>query len=142
MSKTPKWKSTAVQNLIRYEPSGTYFARFKVGGKSIWKSLKTDVFSVARWRLPDTLREYRSHAELRARVVRGKVLVADAANLYLEKTRADVSLKPRSKQYRETLIGFIRRSWPTLFELDVQKVKESDSREWLRISSSGMRLLL
>jgi hypothetical protein len=35
------WQTTAIQNLVRYRPSGTYFARFRVGGKLVWKSLKT-----------------------------------------------------------------------------------------------------
>ena len=51
------WQPTAVQNLVRYAPSGTYFARFRVGGKLVWKSLKTATFSVAKQRLPDTLRD-------------------------------------------------------------------------------------
>ena len=39
------WQTTAVQNLVRYAPSGTYFARFRVGGKLVWKSLENrDVF--------------------------------------------------------------------------------------------------
>jgi len=42
------WQTTAIQNLVRYRPSGTYFARFRVGGKLVWKSLKTSTFSVAK----------------------------------------------------------------------------------------------
>jgi hypothetical protein len=57
------WQPTAVQNLVRYTPSGTYFARFRVGGKLVWKSLKTATFSVAKQRLPDTLRDHRSKIE-------------------------------------------------------------------------------
>jgi hypothetical protein len=34
------WQTTAAQNLVRYAPSGTYFARFCVGGKLVWKSSK------------------------------------------------------------------------------------------------------
>ena len=45
------WETTAVQNLMRYRPSGTYFARFKVGGRLVWKSLETSAFSVAKQRL-------------------------------------------------------------------------------------------
>lgn len=131
MTEKPKWKFTAVQNLIRYEPSGTYFARFKIRGKLICKSLKTRVFSVAKLRLPDMLRDYRSRAELAATAVTGKMRVEGAVEIYRAKTRADLSLKPRSKEYRETLVGFIRRSWPALFALDVQKVTDRDCREWL-----------
>jgi hypothetical protein len=57
------WESTAGQNLFRYRPSGTFFARFKVGGKPIRQSLETSVFSVAKQRLPDKIREYRSRHE-------------------------------------------------------------------------------
>jgi hypothetical protein len=35
------WERTTVQNLIRYRPSGTYFARLKVGGTLIRQSLET-----------------------------------------------------------------------------------------------------
>ena len=57
------WQTTAVQNLVRYAPSGTYFARFRVGGKLVWKSLKTATFSVAKQRLPHTQRDHRSKIE-------------------------------------------------------------------------------
>jgi hypothetical protein len=35
------WQKTPYANLIRYEPSGTYFARLRVSGKLIRRSLKT-----------------------------------------------------------------------------------------------------
>ena len=48
---------------FRYRPSGTYFARFKIGDKPIRQSLETTVFSVAKQRLPEKIREYRSRHE-------------------------------------------------------------------------------
>ena len=45
--------------------------------------------------------------------------------------RASVSLKPRSKDYREKTVDFIRRSWPSLFETDVRKISERDCENWL-----------
>ena len=36
------WQKTQFSNLIRYTPSGTYFARLRVNGKLIRKTLKTD----------------------------------------------------------------------------------------------------
>src|ERR1700720_3031051 len=45
--------------------------------------------------------------------------------------RANASLKPRSKDYREMTLDFIRRSWPALFETDVRKVSERDCENWL-----------
>ena len=48
-----EWQKTQYSNLIRYVPSGTYFARLRVNGNLIRKSLKTDVLSVAKLRLGD-----------------------------------------------------------------------------------------
>jgi hypothetical protein len=50
---TKDWQKTQYSNLIRYVPSGTYYARLRVKGKLIRKSLKTDLVSVAKLRLAD-----------------------------------------------------------------------------------------
>ncbi len=47
------WLKLPVANLLRHVSSGIYFARFRVGGKLIRKSLKTNVLSVAKLRLRD-----------------------------------------------------------------------------------------
>jgi integrase len=130
-AQKPIWETTAVQNLIRYRPAGTYFARFKVNGKSILKSLETTVFSVAKQRLPETIRERRAKLESATAVAIGKMTVGDAVQTYLEKVHANVSLKPRSKDYRDGLIDFIERSWPALFGTDVRRVSERDCQDWL-----------
>jgi len=127
----PLWEHTTVQNLLRYRPSGTYFARFKVGGKLIRQSLETAVFSVAKQRLPDKIRDYRSRHESVKAFADGKMTVGDAAEVYLRKTRASVSLKPRSKDYREMMMDFIQRSWPALLETDVRRVSDRDCENWL-----------
>ncbi|MDQ6912067.1 MAG: site-specific integrase [Verrucomicrobiota bacterium] len=129
--KESEWETTAVQNLTRYRASGTYFARFRVGKKLICKSLKTPVFSVAKQRLPDVMREHRAKVESVVAFASGKMKVGDAAEVYLRKVEANVSLKPRSKDYREMMISFIRRSWPALMETDVRKVTEGDCENWL-----------
>ena len=90
----PLWETTAVQNLIRYGPSGTYFARFKVGRKLIRKSLETTVFSVAKQRLPDKIREFRARHESVKAFANGKMTVGDASRSYATKIEASASLKP------------------------------------------------
>jgi integrase len=127
----PLWESTTVQNLVRYRPSGTYFGRFRAGGKVIRQSLGTTVFSVARQRLPDKIREYRSRHETVKAFARGRMIVGDVVEAYLRKVRASVSLKPRSKDYRQMMIDFIRRSWPSLLGTDVRRVTERDCEDWL-----------
>ena len=99
------WEKTNVQNLFRYRPSGTYFARFKIGDKPIRQSLDPTVFSVAKQRLPEKMREYRSRHESAKAFADGKMTVGDAAQVYLLKVRASASLKPRSKDYREMILG-------------------------------------
>jgi hypothetical protein len=46
-----KWQKTPVANLLRNAKSGASYARARVGGKLLWKSLKTDRMSVAQLRL-------------------------------------------------------------------------------------------
>src|ERR1700730_181506 len=130
-TEEPLWESTTVQNLIRYRPSGTYFARFKVGGKLVRQSLETAVFSVAKQRLPDKIRDYRSRHESVKAFAGGKMTIGDAVQVYRGKVRANASLKPRSKDYREMTLDFIQRSWPSLFETDVRKVSQRDCEDWL-----------
>jgi len=59
-NKTPykSWEKTKVQKLVRYK-SGRYYARTFGNNKEIWKSLRTDHFSVAKARLAEFLREQR-----------------------------------------------------------------------------------
>ena len=47
------WQNTLYTNLIRYQPPQIYFARFRVKGKLIRRSLKTNHISVATLRLAD-----------------------------------------------------------------------------------------
>src|ERR1035441_1468565 len=79
VDKTPKdWQKTQFTNLIRYVPSGTYYARLSVAGKLIRKSLKTDVLSVAKLRLADLDKQERQRAESTDAAARGKMTVGDA----------------------------------------------------------------
>ena len=98
----------------------------------IRQTLDTAVFSVARQRLPDKMRDYRSrHESVKEAFANGKMTVGYAVEVYLGKVRASVSLKPRSKDYRAMMIDFIGRSWPALFETDVRKVSDRDCENWL-----------
>ena len=55
--KNSQWAKTQFAHLIRYEPSGTYFARIRVQGKLILKSLRTNRISVAKLRLAELDKE-------------------------------------------------------------------------------------
>ena len=53
-SPNKSWEKTKVQNLVRHK-SGRYYARTFGNNKEIWKSLRTDHFSVAKARLAEFL---------------------------------------------------------------------------------------
>jgi hypothetical protein len=57
-----------VAKLVRHIQSGNYYARIRVRGKLIWKSLKTDRISVAKLRLGCFHKEQRQLAAARTAV--------------------------------------------------------------------------
>jgi hypothetical protein len=46
-----------VPHLLQYVSNGNYYGRIKIGGKIIRESLKTDVWTTAKLRLTDFLKE-------------------------------------------------------------------------------------
>jgi hypothetical protein len=93
-----RWSKTQYANLIRYVPSGKYFAQIRVQGKLILKSLKTNWISMAKLRLADLEKDERQKAENQAAiaVTSGKMTFTDVLARYRERLKADVNLKPRS----------------------------------------------
>jgi len=47
------WGKTKVHCLVRNTHSGIYYARTRVKGKLQWKTLETDILTVAQARLPE-----------------------------------------------------------------------------------------
>jgi integrase len=50
--------------------------------------------------------------------------------VYRKRLEGDVSLKPRSKQYREERIAALLKSWPTLDKMDVARVTKAECLNW------------
>ena len=94
-------QKTPVANLVRHVQSGNHYARIRVRGKLIWKSLKTGRISVAKLRWGDFHKEERQRAAAQTAVARGKMTFGDALQTYRERLNGDQSLKERSKAYRE-----------------------------------------
>ena len=95
------WQKTPYANLIRYVPSHTYFARIRIQGKLIVRSLKTDSVAVAKLRLGDLEKDERHTAEHRAAVTTGKMTFGDALAICASRLEAKVELKPSAKLYRQ-----------------------------------------
>jgi integrase len=125
-----RWQKTPVANLVRHVQSGNYYARIRVRGKLIWKSLKTDRISVAKLRLGDFHKEERQRAAAHKAVARGKMTFGAALETYRERLKGDYSLKERSKTFREERIAALLKSWPDLELTDVSRISKADCLAW------------
>jgi integrase len=131
------WQKTQYSNLIRYVPSGTYYARLRVKGKLIRRSLKTDVLSVAKLRLSDFEKHERQVAESRDSVAAGKLTVADAIEIHKQRLAGNVSLKPRTKDYHAQRITALLKSWPELERKEVRSITKTDCLNWAAKFGAG-----
>lgn len=126
----PRWQKTPVANLVRHVQSENYYARIRVRGKLIWKSLKTDRISVAKLRLSDFHKEERQRAATHKAVARGKMTFGATLETYRERLKGDYTLKDRSKVFREERIGALLKSWPDLEQTDVAQISKTDCFAW------------
>jgi integrase len=124
------WQPTQYSNLIRYVPSGTFFARLRVGGKLIRQSLKTDVLSIAKLRLADLEKNERESVETRDTASKGRMTFGDCVQIFKTQTEDSKLLKPSAKLYRAEAVTSILKSWPELESLDVRKISASDCNSW------------
>jgi integrase len=124
ISTDGKWRSfPKVPNLLQYVVAGTYYARCKVKGKPVRASLETDVFTTAKLRLPDKLKELR-----KPKAVVGTF--ADGRLQFERQTSSDHTLAELSKVYRLRCVACILKSWPGLDNIKVDTITEQDARDW------------
>jgi hypothetical protein len=83
------WQKTQFANLVRYVPSGTYYARLRVQGKLVRKSLKTKAISVAKLRLSDLEKRERRLAEHQRPSANGTITLASPGCPYGTEAEAD-----------------------------------------------------
>jgi len=107
-----------------------YFARFRVNGKLIRKSLKTDSITVAKLRLGDMEKAERQIAESHANVVRGKMSFKEALGIYRERVEGDVSIKRRTKNYYNERAKALLKAWPELEAADIGRITKTDCLNW------------
>ena len=124
------WVKTPFTNLIRYTPSGVYFARVRIKGRLIRRSLKTKVLSVAKLRLTDLENSERRASERQSEAVQGKMTFRDAAQILKSRIDANVSLKPKSRSYYHQRLVALAKSWPDLESRDVRTVTQSECLGW------------
>jgi len=115
--------------LYRYPSNGVYYARIKIDGKEIKRSLKTTDRTLSRRKL-STLRD-----ELR-QIDRsqGKLTLTDLCDRYVKTVQHQ---KPKTVERKTFIVGRIKKDWPTGKLTQVSKIKPSDVDLWLSQYSFG-----
>ena len=135
--KTVKsWEKTRVQGLWKHR-SGIYYARLYIGGKDIWRSLKTPLFSVAEARLDAQQTEHRARKESAESVQHGKLTFGDALAIVRRRSENDPELKPATRKYHGEIFAAILRDWPALSTRPLSKITKAEIAEWSERYKSG-----
>lgn len=99
------------EHLIQHTPTGTFYARLKVKGKTVRASLNTDVFTTAKLRLPDKIKELRKPKAEVGTFSDGRIKYeAETRNGYTSRKKRLVKLAPLSITYRLRCLECLRRS--------------------------------
>jgi integrase len=117
-------------NLYVDDRTGIYVVRTKVHGRTIWKSLGTADYSVAKFRLSKALAELQKGRLARSARGKGRTSFGDLAELYRARVQTDTRLKPSSKHYRGQTIDAILRIRPKWKAKSARDIREADCLEW------------
>lgn len=112
--------------LVRNSASGTFYARFKVDGKQVWRTLKTDKITNASATVGD---EVAKHRAMRQRGD-GRITLERALALQLERIENDPTKKPRTVAYYHETAVAISKTWPGRMTVMISKVTADDCRRW------------
>jgi integrase len=130
------WKTTKIDNLLREEISGRYYARFWRDGKPKWMSLKTDIYAVAKVRLDKERKAFKSVTETARTVETGAATVEKCAQAYLDKVADKVSIKETTAHYYRQIVKAIIESWPELKTAKPKDISRRDLESWAKRFSS------
>jgi integrase len=129
-NQTPKWIPTSVQHLYRNSDSGRYYLRAYRDGKEVWKSLKTDVFTVAKLRLGKELTALGKAKKTAQTLAQGKGEIRDTIAEYERRLADNVKIKPSTHHYRKQLIAVILKTWPELPKLRLPAITDAQCHSW------------
>lgn len=125
--KKPQWQKTQFANLVRFVSSGSLFARFRVRGKLVRKSLGTTELDTAKRKL-STLEGKERGAVVEQR--KGKMTFGEGLEIYRQRIMSDPSLKPRTKDYFEQRVIALRKIWPDLEATNIRRISVRDFEKW------------
>jgi integrase len=125
---------TKTQFLYKHT-NGQYYARGYVQGKSVWRSLKTDLYSAAVVRLKPALDEIRLQPKP---ATISAATVGDLIEFYLAQVSRTVGIKPSTVHYRKQLFVRIRKEWPGVDDLVPRKISASKAEEFAASLAKGL----
>jgi integrase len=109
--------------LYRYSSSGVYYARIKVRGKEIRRSLQTTDRMHAKRKLA-ALKEAQAEVDHS----KGRLTLAELCDQYLKTVR---HLRPKTVERKTHIVQRIKRDWPGGSSLQLGKIRASDVLLWL-----------
>jgi hypothetical protein len=95
--------------MLQYVSNGSCYSRVSVNGKLIRESLKTSVWTTAKVRLADLVKNARENRD----TVKAPKF-SEAVEVCEQELNADTNMKPRSKGYRLDCTKKLQRTWPEL----------------------------
>jgi integrase len=131
------WEKTRLSYLVRHKRTGGYYARAYANGKEVWRSLKTKHFSVAESRLAEFLKTHREARNTQAEASSAKLTFGAAAAIYRQRLADNPKIKPRTRAYYGEILASLRKSWPSLSEMEVRKVTRAQCRDWAGRAAKG-----
>jgi len=139
--KTPRrqktWEKTNVANLLRHGQSGRYYARFVTHGKQVWRSLQTEVFSVAKLRLPDAAQKIRRAPAVTRSIESGRFTVGEAMEVYRQKLELQ-DQRPKTREFYLNGLKVLNRTWAALAAQPINRVTQNEIEAWLsRLKKNG-----
>jgi len=128
------YAKTKTQFLYKHA-NGQYYARGYAQGKSVWRSLKTDLYSAAVARLKPALDEIRLQPNP---ATASAATLGDLIGLYLAQVSRRVGIKPSTVHYRKQLFARIRKEWPGVDDLVPRKVSVKQAEEFAAALAKGL----
>ena len=126
LSKDGQWRSFPnVPCLLQYVNNGNYYGRIRVNGKLIRESLNTTVWSAAKLKLVDFLKEHRE-----AKSVLKSPKFIESLELFTRDLESATNIKESSKQYRRDCIKKLQTTWPELWEMHIEDIPADGCKEW------------
>ena len=103
-------------NRVRNASSGKYYARFRVHGKLVWRSLETVSFTVAKPKLSDVVKAEKQFVAAGD----GQITLAQAVKIYLDRDERNPGLKEKTRQYHAAAAAIVGRLFPRGHTLKVR----------------------